>query len=179
MMKPFSDNVIFWDTEFTSLNPYEGEIISIGMVKNTGEELYLELEIDPNWKIDPWVIENVMPYLNGPKTSRSETIQKMTEFIGPNKPYMVSFVNQYDVVYLYKLIGVQSSTKNFPFNWIHMDIASMLFGNGIDPERFRNAHPNSLGKELSHDKTQYREHHALDDAKQVRDLYVKLTANNV
>lgn len=28
-MKPFSENIIFMDTEFTNLNPYEGEIISL------------------------------------------------------------------------------------------------------------------------------------------------------
>ncbi len=45
-MKSFSENIIFFDTEFSSLNPYEGEILSIGLVKPNGEELYLELEYD-------------------------------------------------------------------------------------------------------------------------------------
>lgn len=38
--------LIFFDTEFTSLDPYKGEILSIGMVKENGEELYIELECD-------------------------------------------------------------------------------------------------------------------------------------
>lgn len=28
-MKPYSDNIIFIDTEFSSVNPYKGEILSI------------------------------------------------------------------------------------------------------------------------------------------------------
>src|SRR4030066_1628453 len=43
-MKPFSDNIVFLDTEFSSLDPYKGEILSIGLVKMNGDGLYLELE---------------------------------------------------------------------------------------------------------------------------------------
>ena len=42
-MKPFSDNVIFYDTEFTSLNPYVGDYIGaktsfVGRVLKLAEE---------------------------------------------------------------------------------------------------------------------------------------------
>ena len=43
-MKSFSDNIIFLDAEFSTLDPYEGEILSIGLVKLNGDNLYLELE---------------------------------------------------------------------------------------------------------------------------------------
>jgi hypothetical protein len=48
---PYTDNLIFYDSEFSSLDPYEGEILSIGMVKPNGQELYLELEYEG--EVDP------------------------------------------------------------------------------------------------------------------------------
>lgn len=39
---------IFFDSEFISLDPYKGEIISLGVVKENSQELYLELKIDPD-----------------------------------------------------------------------------------------------------------------------------------
>jgi DNA polymerase III epsilon subunit-like protein len=173
-MKSFSDNIIFWDTEFSSLNPYQGEILSVGMVKPTGEELYLEVEADES-TLDPWVKENVIPYLSGKKVSREEAVKQMFAFMGTSRPYMVAFVNFFDVIYLYKLMGLKGGTKDFPFHWIHLDFASMLFGLGIDPEIFRNSHPNNLAKQLGLDMSKYKHHFALDDAKQLKDIYIALT----
>ena len=44
IMKPYSGNIVFLDTEFSTLDPYNGEILSIGLVKMNGEELYVELK---------------------------------------------------------------------------------------------------------------------------------------
>jgi DNA polymerase III epsilon subunit-like protein len=174
-MKPFSNNLIFWDTEFSSLDPYKGEIMSIGMIKVTGEELYLEIETDDS-ALDPWVMENVVPYLTGEKVSRQEAVKRIFEFIGDGKPHLTAFVNFYDVIYLYKLIGIdpKANTKNFPFHWMHFDFASMLFGAGIDPERFRDSHPEKLAIELGIDSSKYKQHFALDDARQLKDIYSAL-----
>jgi hypothetical protein len=96
-MKPFSDNIIFWDTEFSSLDPYRGELLSAGFVKPTGEELYLEFEF--NGEADDWVKKNILPTLIQPKISRTDATQKIFEFIGPGKPYLVAYVNFFDAVY--------------------------------------------------------------------------------
>ena len=74
-MKPFSDNIIFLDTEFSSLDPYKGEILSMGLVKIDGEELYLELEYDG--EVDEWVKENIIPNLRESKMSRGEAIKRI------------------------------------------------------------------------------------------------------
>ena len=42
-MKAFSKDVIFVDTEFTDLDPYTGEILSVGMAKPNGDEFYVEI----------------------------------------------------------------------------------------------------------------------------------------
>ena len=51
--KPYSKNIIFLDTEFSSLDSNKGEILSIGLVKLDGKELYLELEYDS--PVSDWV----------------------------------------------------------------------------------------------------------------------------
>ena len=160
-MKPFSDNIIFYNTEFTSPNPYEGEILSIGLVKLNGEKFYLELECDA--EPSEWVKENIIPTLKGPKVSREEAGKQITEFVGSGKPYMVAFVNSFDAIYTYKLMGIDGH----PFNWIPIDFASMLFAEGIDP--------NFSYKELGIDTSKYHMHNALDDAKVLREVYLKLT----
>lgn len=170
-MKPFSNNIIFVDSEFSSLNPYKGEILSIGLVKLKGEELYLELEYDGEY--DEWTKENIVPTLKGPKVSREEARQKIKSFIGNKKPFMVSYVNTYDVVYWYKLFGI---SKPFgidnPCYWIPIDFASILFALGIDPNSY---HEDKTGfcKKLGIDFSKYKQHHALEDARLLREVYLK------
>jgi len=51
--------MLYLDTEF---NGFGGELISIGIVSSTtGEEFYVVRNLPQ--KIDPWVRENVLPYL--------------------------------------------------------------------------------------------------------------------
>ena len=175
-MKPFSDNLIFFDTEFSSLDPYEGEILSIGMVKGSGQELYLELEHEGG--VSDWVKEHLIPMFREKKVTRAEAVKKIREFAGTDYPYLISYVNMFDASYLYKLLGInnQDRNKGLPYHWIILDFASVLFALGRDPESFQTGHPHSLAKELGIDAGQYRPHHALDDAKYLREVYLKFFA---
>jgi DNA polymerase III epsilon subunit-like protein len=166
-MQPFSNNIIFFDTEFSTLDPYHGEILSIGLVKLDGQELYIELEYDGPYS--DWVTENILPTLSGPKLSRPEAMQKVAEFIGGARPYMVANVNVYDAVYTYKMFGAESH----PFYWIPLDFASMMFAHGMDPEDYIFRRNNFLEK-LGIDYEKYHHHNALDDAKLLRETYLKL-----
>jgi len=163
MISPYSKNIIFLDTEFTDLDVKKGELISIGLVKAGGEELYLELEYED--KPHPWVIENVLPSLTGEKIEKSSAVKILKEFVGVENPYMVAYVNQFDSVFWYDLFD---SAKEHPFYWIPIDFASILFAHGFDP--------NSMGKDkffdnLGIDKTKYSKHNALDDAKLLSATY--------
>ncbi len=100
---PFSDNIVFVDTEFTSLDPYKGELLSVGLVKLNGEELYVELEWDG--AVDKWVQEHVVPFLTEEKIGREEAAKRIKKFVGDGEPFMVAYVNQFDALYLYKLCG--------------------------------------------------------------------------
>jgi DNA polymerase III epsilon subunit-like protein len=164
----YSDNIIFYDTEFSTLDPYKGEILSVGLVKLNGEELYLELEYDG--EVSEWVKENILPTLNQPKISREEAIKKIKEFVGDNSPYMVAYVNQFDAIYTYKLFG----TGNEPFYWLPIDFASILFAHNCNP-----ADLHGICKKLGIDYEKYHIHCSIDDARLLRDVYIKFTGNQI
>ena len=173
-MKPFSDNLIFFDTEFSSLDPVSGEILSIGMVKMNGEELYMELEY--SGEVSSWVTEHVMPLLTAPKVLREEAVRRIIEFVGEGSPYLISYIIEFDAPFLYKLTGVNDKAGNrtLPFHWIILDFASVLFTLGRDPGNFSTDGSAGLLHEFGIDMKKYRKHHALDDAKRLREAYFKL-----
>ena len=175
-LKPFeSSNLVFLDTEFTDLDPYKGELLSVGMATLDGRELYLECE--QSTEPSPWVQKHIMPMLDGPKFSRIQVMRQIREFLGNTNPFMIAFVDNYDVIYLTKLFGA----GNLPFRWMTVDFASILFANGVNPVRFQrdgNSGAKAFYKDLGLDLKVYRNHHALDDARLLRDVWLKLTENN-
>jgi len=116
----FDKEIIFFDTEFSSLDPYEGEMLSLAMVKENGEELYLELEYDG--ECSEWVRENILPTLKQKKLNRKEAKKIIREFIGEGEPLMVTFVSQYDTIYFYKLFNGPET----PFHWLPIDFACQV-----------------------------------------------------
>jgi len=164
----FFDNIIFFDTEFSNIDSEIGELMSIGLVKPNGEELYLELEYDES-TIHPWVDEHVLPYLTGNKTPKEEAIEKIWDFVGREgeKPFLMAYVNQFDSIYWYRLF---SDPKGHPVFWIPIDFASILFGFGFNPDIMREE---DFYKWLDIDTTKYNKHNALDDAKKLKEVYEK------
>jgi DNA polymerase III epsilon subunit-like protein len=172
MLEPFeTKNLIFIDTEFTDLDPYKGELLSVGIIKLNGDELYIELEYDG--ESSEWVVEHIIPTLIQTKVSREDAVILIREFLGDSLPFAVGFVDNYDVIYLTKLFGA----GNLPFRWITIDFASILFAIGVNPVKFQldSSGAKSFYRKLGIDMKQYRQHHALDDAKLVRDVWIKLT----
>ncbi len=169
-VQPYSDNVVFLDTEFTDLDIRKGQLLSIGLVKMTGEELYIELEYDG--EVHPWVEKNVLPLLSEKKVKKEDGRKMIRDFLGDTTPYVVAYVNQFDAVYWYDFFG---SAKDHPAFWIPIDFAGILFGFGYSPD--------SMGKdrffsELGIDRTKYKEHNALEDARLLREVYRKFYENN-
>lgn len=174
-LKPFDNkNLVFLDTEFTDLDPYKGEILSIGMVKLNGDELYIELE--HNGEASDWVKKNILGMLKGPKFSREQAVEQVNEFLGLTHPFAVAFVDNYDVIFMTKLYGA----GNLPFKWMTVDFASILFGMGINPVKFQQDNDSAKGfyRKLGIDVKKYRHHHALDDAKLLREVWLKLTVSS-
>ncbi len=171
MIKPFSDNIIFFDTEFTSLDPNKAELISIGLVKFTGEELYVELEY--SGEASDWVKSHVMPFLTGNRITAKEAVKKISEFVGNTKPYAVGYINQDDAMYWQKLLMSVDDTIDNPFQLVSVDFATMLFAHGIDPTAYYSENNAELLKRLGIDRSKYNQHNALDDAKLLREAYIK------
>lgn len=167
-----SKNLVFIDTEFTDLDPYKGELLSIGMVKFNGDELYLELRC--NAERSDWVTENISPMLDGPKFKREDAAAQIQEFLGESNPFAIGFVDNYDVIYLTKIFGA----GNLPFRWTTIDFASILFAMGVNPVKFLGDESGSRAfyKKLGINYNDYQKHHALDDAKLLRDVWLILTA---
>lgn len=171
-MKPFSENIIFFDTEFSTNDRKTSELLSIAMVKFGGEQLYIELEY--NGKVSDWVKENVLPSLKQKKVSKQKAVQLIKEFIGENKPYLVSYVNVFDMVYFYDLFGLIDDT---PIAWPPIDFASLMFALGINPEEygdFKAVRKNTIFNKLKIDLSDYQLHNALDDARLLQKVYLEL-----
>lgn len=173
---PDSVNVVFYDSEFTTLDPYKGELLSVGMVRPNGEELYVEIE--PSGEMSAWVKKHVKPLLQGEYVSREEAKKRISEFLGSEQPRLVCFVSQYDILYLHKLFGVNDDDqKNLPYYWMPIDMASILFSLGIDPAYYSNDNAEFF-RAVGIDLGKYKQHNALDDAKLIRDVYIAMAKKN-
>ena len=169
IIKPYSKNIIFFDTEFSSLDFKKGEILSLGLVKLDGKELYLELDF--KGEADEWPKENILPFLTQEKISKEKAVILIEKFIGEEKPYVVAYINQFDMIYFYKLLGLDNF--NNKFNWIPIDFASILFSLNINPDVLVNREQSFFDK-FDIDISTSKQHNALDDAKLLRDFYLKL-----
>lgn len=171
MLVPYeTENLIFIDTEFSDLNPYTGELLSIGIVKLSGESLYIELEALA--KNNEWVEKHVMPLLTAEKVPPVAAKVAIEQFLEGKMPYAVAFVDNYDVIYLTKLFGA----GNLPFRWMTIDMASILFAIGVNPVKFQRdgSGAKAFYRKLGIDTKAFRQHHALDDAKLLREVWLRL-----
>lgn len=165
---PSTDNIIFFDTEFSGNDFIKDEIISIGMVKMDDHELYLEL--DTNIEASDWVKENVSPYLNGKRVDKKVAVQLISNFVGNSQPYLMSFRPLFDMAYFYKIFEFHKA----PFQEFPLDFTSILFSLGIDPKSYSGDNKIKFCKELGIDISKYKIHNALDDAKLLREVYLKI-----
>lgn len=95
----------FLDTEFIE-EPGTLDLISIGLVAEDGREFYAESsEVD--WsRANPWVLENVRPWLTGKTCTRAETAAALLEFAPPSEqPEFWGYFADYDWVLFCWLFG--------------------------------------------------------------------------
>lgn len=169
---PFEpNNLIFIDTEFTSLDPSVGEILSLAIIKPSGEELYIELEYEGT--VDSWVKKNILPTLKQNKISTADAVKKIRRFLGKKMPFAVAYVDNYDSLYFVKMFGA----GKLPFKWMTIDFSSILFANGIDPTGLlaNESAAKTFYRSVGIDIAKYHQHHALDDARLLRDVWLKIT----
>ncbi len=125
---------IWFDTEFIERGcEHTIQIISIGMVREDGAELYLESsEFDPATASE-WVRVNVLDKL-GPESERmprAEMRARIVEFCG-DSPEFWAYFSAYDWVVLAQLMGSMADLpKTWPI-WAH-DLKQFAWSLG-DPE---------------------------------------------
>jgi hypothetical protein len=79
----------FYDCEFDESPIYGIRLISVGIVDEHGNELYM-INKDYNWDLctNNWLIENVKPFINSApdyyKVSKIEMVRKILDFIQPS-----------------------------------------------------------------------------------------------
>ncbi|HHH12404.1 MAG TPA: hypothetical protein ENJ77_00840 [Candidatus Moranbacteria bacterium] len=170
---PASDNLVFFDAEFTSLEFEKSRLLSFGAVKLSGEEFYCEFAQSRETleTASDWVKENILPGLTAEKVSLSQAREQIARFIGPNKPYLVTYIYKYDAYHWYKLFGYDDHLTER----IILDFASMLFAIGINPECHSAADRDGFLATLGIDATGYRKHCALADARILREAYLRLS----
>ncbi len=166
-----NENIVFMDGEFAKLKPDGIDLLSIALIKTTGEELYLEL--DHKGKIGEWEKKNVIPKFNQSKVSKKEAVKLIKEFIGKEKPYIVAYVNQFDWMGICKLFGVKDvkGISEMPFKWIPIDFASILFGRGIKVSETKMM---EIAKKYNISTSKDEEHNALSDARVLKKLYERI-----
>lgn len=96
---------IYFDTEFIE-DGKTIDLISIGIVREDGAELYLENYDCDRSKAGEWVIANVFPHLLGhPHLRRKfEIAEHVRTFVGEN-PEFWAYYSDYDWVVLCRLYG--------------------------------------------------------------------------
>ena len=146
--------LIWFDTEFID-NGRTIELLSIGLVRQDGNELYLEpKETDRSQGCD-WIRSNVIPYLCGPIAPCAEIARKIIDFVGPKPEFWADYA-AYDWVALCQLYGRMVDIPD-GWPWYCRDVR-WLRDRIIDPVIKL---PQFVGNE----------HNALDDARHCRRLW--------
>lgn len=154
---------IFFDTEFIE-DGRTIELISIGLVRDDGAELYREVDpVEVPWdRAHDWVLENVKPHLLNSKgqgrdvvKSKSDIAYEIVQFVGKNPEFWAYFCS-YDWVVLCQLYGMM---VNLPATWpMYCNDLKQVLG------RFTKMPIPMTGTA----------HNALDDARWLRNNYVKV-----
>jgi hypothetical protein len=158
----------YWfDTEFLEDPRYPIELISIGIVAEDGREYYAEVNLDADTRdrvlAHPWLMENVVPYLeHGDMKPKSEIAEEIRAFVTGPKPEFWVFCGAYDWVVLNQLYGAM---VDHPSKWPYYanDIAQL-------------AHNLGFNRRLLPPQTEEHgvAHNALADARWTRDAYLWL-----
>lgn len=144
---------VWFDTEFIE-DGKTIDLISIGIIREDGEELYLESK-ETDWsKASDWVLQNVRPHLYGQQYTRKDIGEHVLKFVGDYVKFW-GYYADYDWVVLCQLYG---RMIDLPKGWpmFCRDIRQLL--DGVPKETVP-----QQGK---------GEHHALADAKWVRQTHL-------
>lgn len=163
---------LFFDTEFTGLHQ-KTTLISIGIAAENGKKFYGEFTDYDRSQVDRWITENVIDHLNVPPekdlticVGNTATIESglrkwLAQF---GKIQMWSDCLSYDWV-LFCNIFEHAFKIPSDVHYIPMDIATLFFAKGIDPD---------INREEFAQKVGGTKHNALHDAVIISECYYRL-----
>jgi hypothetical protein len=161
---------VWLDTEFLdkdSSTDASTQLISIGLVREDGKELYLENAGFVTSAADDWLKKNVLPKLGSHKNRLlvTEIADHIEVFLHDIHPEFWAFYATYDWFLFCKLYG---GMMRLPKDWprMCMDVRQVLNHLHIDAD--------VLGAPRQLEMTK---HHALDDARWLRDLHKWVDGN--
>jgi hypothetical protein len=145
---------LWFDTEFIE----DGRVIdllSIGVVREDGAEYYAEVAETDRSRANAFVHEHVIPHLTGPVKPRRVIAQEIRDFAGPSPEFWGDYA-AYDWVALCQLYGSMASLpEGWP--WYSRDLRQWVDDLGLSTADLP--------------QTAAPEHHALADAREVRDRW--------
>lgn len=126
---------IWFDTEFIE-DGKTIDLLSIGMVTEAGDKLYLENADCNRSRASEWVLKNVFPNLNGPQVPRDEIARSVRSFAG-SKPEFWAYYADYDWVALCQLYGTM---MDLPEGWpmYCRDVKQVMDDVGAENSPFQN-----------------------------------------
>jgi hypothetical protein len=151
---------IFVDTEFDQETGPDVKLISLGAVAEDGRTFYAEADWVDLSPLSPWMQENVVAHLSGPKMSKSEMWEAFRDFAGV-MPEWWGYCCAYDYLMICQLHGgFMGKPDGWPY---YMNELSQLSADlEIEPDTWPIRLPT--------------EHHALYDASWNMHVYDWLTA---
>jgi hypothetical protein len=116
----------FLDTEY---NGSGGALLSLGLVSEAGEELYLTLDWDG--PLEPWVERHVLPYLDtvptelvGPRMSRADAARTISHFLAGDPDPLIIADWPEDIAQFSMLLvtgpGVMAEVPGLRFQFVSM-----------------------------------------------------------
>lgn len=126
---PASANRVFFDTEFIE-DGRTIELLSIGMVKESGEEYYAEVLETDRSRASEWVKQNVLPHLTGTPRPREIIAAEVLLFAGV-WPEWWAYYADYDWVALCQLFG---RMVDLPATWpmFCLDVKQLAVSRGLE-----------------------------------------------
>ncbi|MGB1215062.1 MAG: 3'-5' exoribonuclease domain-containing protein [Pikeienuella sp.] len=103
---------IWFDTEFIE-DGKTIDLLSIGMINEAGDRLYIENADCDRARASDWVKENVLPHLSGPLMPREQIAKSIKSFAG-GSPEFWGYYADYDWVVLCQLYGTM---MDLPDGW--------------------------------------------------------------
>lgn len=130
---------VWFDTEFIE-DGRTIDLISIGLVRQDGQEYYAECAECDHTRASDWVKVNVLTHLCGPVKPRAVIAQEVAAFVG-SKPEFWAYYADYDWVALCQLYGTMMELpKGWPMFCLDIKQTAHVIGNPKLPEQGEGEH---------------------------------------